>query len=161
MLLLYVNHSLSRFGEVVEDHRLIRAQGRNQKACDKGGEGGAIQRADELEPGAEAVGGQGRRQRHRLPAPVRDRADDALAVARGQGRRRAGLIEKDQGGGIERRDLIPPDGAGLRILFPGDQRLFLCVSPRSRSQRLIAEREGRAPNAVAHAALSSARVASG
>jgi hypothetical protein len=82
-------------------------------------------------------------------------------MRRGQVGRRARLIEKDELGRIERRDLAPPGGARRLVLLAGDQRLFLRGRPRSRSQRLIVESEGRMAKAVSNQPQSWAKVASG
>lgn len=152
--------------QIVEDHRLPRPPGGNQDPFDARRKDLAIAGAGEWKAGAEARARQRRQQGHGRPPPLGNPPDDpevsrGASITWGESGRWARLIEKDEVSSVQIRHLLPPCLARRRVLLPGDQRLFLRVRPRSRSQRLIVGSEGRRAKAPSNQAQSWVSVAAG
>lgn len=83
-------------------------------------------------------------------------------VGPGQAEMTAELVDPDQAGRLDRRDLLPPGRPGRRLPLAGAQRLFFRVQPKWRViTRLIVAVETCTPWASAQRAQCSANVASG
>ena len=152
--------------QVVEDHDLARPQAGHQDALDEGGKDPPIDRAIDDQTLAHPRQVQRGQPGDVRPLPPRNAADGPLPAGRacpqrGQGDRRARLIDEEQIARIDRRHPRLPRGAGRLIAFAGNQRLFLSGKSRRASSRLRCDGLSWTPTAAASCRATSGSVASG
>ena len=130
----YAGHFMA--GQIIQHHRVARAEGRSEELLDIGHEGRAIERAVQDQRGGQPVGPQRGHHGRRLPVPVRDGGDEAGAagtppIPAGQLGLDGGLIHEDEASTVEVSGLGAPALAGGQhirpVLFSGAQDFFLVL----------------------------------